>query len=1013
MLKIGIPKFLAVVLAGAALLLLNGRRPPVSNVPPEDALSTFQLAEGFQIELIASEPLISDPVAMEIDEQGRLYVVEMHGYPLELSGSGRIMLLADTDHDGRMDQSRVFADGLLLPTGIMRWKKGVIVTDAPNVLYLEDADNDGRAEIRDTLLTGFALSNPQHTLNSPLLGLDNWIYLGHEGAVSTQAYQKEFGDRGSEIHYPGRQASPRLPDNAYGRGVRFRPDRTELEMLSGRTQFGHTFDPWGRYFVVSNANHSMQQVIPAVYLNRNPSLLVSNATQSLSDHGAAAEVFSITKNPLNQLLTDLGVFTSACGSNHYQGGLFPSPFDRVSFVAEPVSNLIHADVLQDQGATFTASRLYPDKEFLASTDAWFRPVNLYTGPDGALYVTDYYRQIIEHPEWMADEVIRSGALYNGTDKGRLYRITPKGTGAATWQQDLARELTNAELRSKLSHPNHWWRHTAQRLLIDRQATDHIPDLIRMATEETSPLGRLHALWTLEGLGAISPRILQKALDDPIPGLRENAIRLAEPFLDHALSDKNPELSKKLISLQTDADAKVRFQLLCTLGFLDSPEAARARENLLFHDIQDYWVQIAALSARTAQPSDLLTPVLNRYKTGNPAYRSLVERLSTMSGTGGTADEIKTLIRRSLHVSEPGKPSDWQGMLLQGLAQGLKNNKGIIPLLRPEQQTLVNAALGHPSETVREGSVQLLRLVGVPQGGAARAEAAKIATNSRQTAGNRTAALHFLALQPQGDITGLLEKLIVPTEPLSVQLAALSTLSALPGPEVGRFATTHWTSLGPEVRNAAINALLENDQRIGLLLDALESRILDPSGLGWPRTVRLMNHRNIPLRTRARALLANPARDRPEVVAQYASALGMAGDPSRGRAVFSKNCSACHQIGGAGGTAYGPDLGTIRNRRAESILNDILNPALSIADGYDLWSLELTSGETVQGLIATETPAALTLRSYGGEEAVISRQSIKSLKSLNVSVMPAGLEAQISPEHMADLLAFLKKGLESR
>lgn len=1011
MLQKALPRLVFTLLIGGSLLALSGRQPPVADVSPEDALATFQLPEGFQIELIASEPLISDPVAMEIDERGRLYVVEMHGYPLELSGSGKVVLLTDTDHDGRMDRSQVFADGLVLPTGIMRWKQGVIVTDAPNVLYLEDADGDGRAEIRDTLLMGFALSNPQHNLNSPLLGLDNWIYLGHEGAVSTQTFQKEFGDRGGVVHYPGRKGTPTLPDNAHGRGVRFRPDRTGLEMLSDRTQFGHTFDAWGRYFTVSNANHAMHQVVSAAYLNRNPTLLVSNATQTISDHGAAAEVFSITKDPLNQLLTDLGVFTSACGSNFYQGGLFPAPFDRVSFVAEPVSNLVHADVLRDAGATFTASRLYPDKEFLASTDAWFRPVNLYTGPDGALYVTDYYRQIIEHPEWMADEVIQSGALYNGTDKGRLYRITPKGTPPAAWQRDLARELSDTELRQKLADPNGWWRRTAQRLLIDRKAAIDIAALQRMATEEINPLGRLHALWTLEGLDALSPQLLVQALDDQIAGVRENAIKLAEPFLSPAFLNKNPELPQKLLSLQEDPDAKVRFQLLGTLGFLVSPKAIEARKNILFRDMQDPWVQIAALSARPSQGNNLLNAVLDRYESDNTAYRSLVQRLSTLTGTGGSTADIKNILARSLQPAS-GKPSSWQGAVLHGLAQGLKNNKAVLSSLQTEQEVLVHSALAHPSEAVREGSVQLLRLVGIPPGNAAktaRLEATKIITNRQESVGNRTAALHFLALQPQNNPIDLLKALLVPAEPLAVQLAALGTFSALSGPAVSKFVTANWASLGPDVRNAAINTFLENDQRIDLLLDALENRAINPASLGWPRTVQLMNHRTLPLRTRARALLANPTRNRAELVAQYVPALRMEGNATKGRQVFSKNCAACHQIGGAMGTPYGPDLGTIRNRRPESILGDVLNPAFSIADGYDLWNIELKSGEAVQGLIATDSPAALTLRGYGGEETIIPRQNIKSLKSLNVSVMPAGLESQISVADMADLLVFLKKG----
>ncbi len=271
----------------------------------ENALSTFELEPGFKIELLAAEPLISDPVDMEIDEYGRVYVVEMHGYPLDKSGTGKIKLLTDTNSDGRIDKSTVFADGLVLPNSIMRWKKGLIVTDAPAVMYLEDTNNDGLADVKDTLLTGFALSNPQHNLNSPVLGIDNWIYLGHEGAVTTQTYRKEFGDPGTEIYFPKQPKDPRLPPNASGRSVRFRPDEYELETTSSNTQFGHSFDTWGHHFLVENWNHIIQEVIAAPYLKRNPDLLVSEATQSLSDHSNAAEVFPITKNPERQLLTDV------------------------------------------------------------------------------------------------------------------------------------------------------------------------------------------------------------------------------------------------------------------------------------------------------------------------------------------------------------------------------------------------------------------------------------------------------------------------------------------------------------------------------------------------------------------------------------------------------------------------------------------------------------------------------------------------------------------------------------
>ncbi|MDQ4140185.1 MAG: dehydrogenase, partial [Bacteroidota bacterium] len=165
----------------------------MGGISPEKALSTFELEPGFKIELVAAEPLVADPVAMEIDENGRMYVVEMHGYPLDKSGTGKIKLLTDTNGDGRMDKSTTFAEGLMLPTGIMRWKKGVLVTDPPSVFYLEDTDGDNRADVKKTILTGFAVSNPQHNLNNPLLGLDNWIYVGHESAVTAKIYKEEFG----------------------------------------------------------------------------------------------------------------------------------------------------------------------------------------------------------------------------------------------------------------------------------------------------------------------------------------------------------------------------------------------------------------------------------------------------------------------------------------------------------------------------------------------------------------------------------------------------------------------------------------------------------------------------------------------------------------------------------------------------------------------------------------------------------------------------------------------------
>lgn len=997
--------FLQLLLFLPVMISCRNSRPPQHGLSPEEALSTFELAPGFQIELVASEPLISDPVAMEIDEYGRMYVVEMHGYPLDKTGSGKIKLLNDTDGDGQMDKSIVFAEGLVLPTGIMRWKKGVMVTDPPNVMYFEDSDGDGKADIRDTLLTGFALSNPQHNVNNPLLGIDNWIYIGHEPAVTPKVYEKEFGDRGTDVYYTAQKDSPRLPDNALGRSIRFRPDRMQLETLSGNTQFGHSFDTWGRHLLVSNANHIMHEVIADAYLRRNPELLVSNATQSISDHGDAADVYPITKNPDHQLLTDIGVFTSACGLTFYQGGLFPSPFDSVSFVAEPVSNIVHADIVRDKGASFSASRLYDHTEFLASTDAWFRPVNMYTGPDGALYICDYYRQIIEHPEWMADEVVKSGALYNGMDQGRIYRITPKGTPHASWAAGLKLgDATDAQLVEKLADPNIWWRRNAQRLLTDRKAKEAIPTLIQTTGNTQSPAGRLHALWTLEGLDELRPEHIIKALHDTIAGIRENAIRLSEPFLT-----TSPELVNKLYPLQNDSNAKVRFQLACSLGYINTAEAAEARKNILFRDINDPWIQIAALSAKPAFQSNLLTTVLTRFKDDVPAYTSLVEHLSAMSAAGGDAAVISSLMRKALQT-KAGNNAGWQAAVLKGLARGMRNKKDYAPFEK-EQELLLQSAFTHPSPDIRNAGLQLLQVMGLPKGEQTKTRlerSARTAADQRGPIEERLEAIQFLSLGDPSHNADLLKSLISPTEPTAIQLAALRTLSAIPGTMISHYLLEHWTSLTPALRDAGINSFMRGDDRITLLLDAIEADKIDPSVIGWPRSVALMAQGNETLRKRSRALLSKQEGERSAIIKAYLPALSLKSNADSGKMVYQKNCAICHQVGGAYGVAFGPDLGTIRNRRPESVMNDILNPGLSIADGYDIWLLQLTSGETVQGLIETETPTAITLNNYGGQKTTIARHDIQSLKALGMSAMPAGLEKQITPQQMSNLLAFIQQ-----
>ena len=995
-----LPSFVMLLLILIMFSGCSGRKESSKSGPVEaaDALSTFQIADGFKMEMVASEPLVTDPVDMEIDENGTLYVVEMHGYPLDKSGSGNIIILRDENGDGKMDKRIVFKEGLMLPTSIMRWKKGLLVTDSPNLLYLEDTDGDGRANITDTILHGFALTNPQHNMNSPVYGLDNWIYVAHENAVGTREYKEEFGDQGEEIIFYRDSNAVRLPKNANGRSIRVRPESKQLEMPSSACQFGHTFDEWGRRFNCNNSNQGFQEVIANRYFERNPNMFVAQAVQSMSDHLDAAEVFPTTLHPDRQILTDAGVLTSACGITTYMGNSFPEPYNKnVTFVAEPVSNLVHVDILRDSGASFVASRILQNKEFISSTDAWSRPVNFYVGPDGALYLLDYYRKVIESPEWMSEEAIAAGGLYDGSDKGRIYRITATDAKKAEWTKGLALGKTSiAELVKTLGNENYWWRINAQRLLVDRNDKAAVPFLEQLL-QNGNPMAKLHALWTLDGINAISEQHIIATLKDSEAGIRENAIQVAEKYIE-----KMPSLSNALVGLQNDANAKVRFQLLLTLGFINNPEAAAARDNILFKDMKDKWVQVAALSAASLNKSELLNKLTQNGHSNDNNYASLIERLTTMIGASGSRNEIEQLIRKACLSRNVA--------ILKGVADGYRNRRSAMIIGNDVQKLLVNTFFETSSPEQSNAILNLLNENGINDASLKSSSITKAATVMKDSAVDyrkRAAAVKFLELGDVKPYEEDLKKLIAPHEEPIVQMAAINTLANVKGTVSSEYLIAQWPVLTPEVRTEAVTTFLDDSARTALLIDALEKNKINASAVSFGTSVHLMQNDDSVLRARARNIFTKNEREREKGNKEYQSSLEMEGNAAKGKQVFVQNCAICHQVRGKIGIAIGPDLGTVHNWIKEDLLANILDPNMAIASGFDTWQAVLNNGETVQGVIAAETPAAITFRNNNMKDKTVSRQDMQSLKALNTSIMPNGFEKTIDQQQMADLMVFLK------
>ena len=996
-----LPRHVLLAFATAAAGCHREAGPPFT---PEQAQKTLRVEDGFTIELVAAEPDVASPVAMEFDEDGRMFVVEMPGYPLDTRPTGRIRLLEDKDGDGRFERSTVFADGLVLPNSVMRYQKGVLVTAAPDVSYLEDADGDGKAERREKVLTGFAFTNPQHMVNTPVFGLDNWIYLAHEGPAGAVIYQDLFGDPGSAIRFPGK---PEVSPVEIGRhAVRFRPDTFELEGRSGSSQFGHAFDEWGRYFTLDNSNHLRHEVIAARYLRRNPDLPVGDAMQNISDHGSNAKVFAITRRPRFELLTEPGEFTSACSLTIDLGGVLTPAGERSSFVAEPAQNLVHRDVWSENGSTFTARRAREGAEFLASTDSWFRPVNMTVGPDGALYVVDYYRQMIEHPEWASTHVHNHAKdMYAGQDRGRIWRITRTG-GAKRPAPPHLGSATDEELVAALAHDNRWWRRTAQRLLVERGRGDVAPRLERLFAESPKPLGRLHALWTLEGLGKLDDSLVLAALDDTEAGVRENALRLAEPRLA-----RSPALVVKALGMAEDESPKVRFQLLATLGGVDSAASRAAQEELLRRDLEDDWVQVAALTASPERASLYLKAAL---VTGSAFIASetggrggFLRRAAGAALARPASAELDGLLTRVAGTTD-AKADWWRAAVASGLSRGAQERGGLTVSARG-RATLLDLAFDRAA-AVRRAALEMLfvaKAAGGPRPDAAIRRAESLASRPDAPPDHRADAVRLLAVLEPAPRKELFQRLVDPKEADDVQAAAVQALGRIPGDDVGTFLLGRWRALSATVRGEAAEALLAEPGRTRLLVAAMRKGEVQTWTLNFGQKRDLIMNDDPEIRALARPLLEQPPEEREKVLKRYEAALDREGDERRGREVFDRVCAKCHRKDGKG-AQVGPDLGSVRNRAPSLLLADILLPSRAIAQNYESYVVETASGDVLEGIVASQTPSAIALRREGALERVVPRSEIRKMYASNLSAMPADLEQQVDVQQMADLLALLTK-----
>ncbi|WP_231742410.1 PVC-type heme-binding CxxCH protein [Polystyrenella longa] len=952
-----------------------------SPLTPEESLSSFELHPDLQLELVASEPEVIDPVAIRFDELGNMWVVEMIDYPLGPKSAdevpmSRIRKLRDEDQDGYYETSTVFADKLLFVTGVLPWKEGLIATLSGEVVYLKDTDQDGKADVKETWFVGFAEENTQLRANHPTFGLDNKVYISN-------------GLRGGEV----RNVNPAWADQAKsvplslrGKDFRFDPETGEYETVAGNGQFGLTIDSNGSRYICSNRNPCMQVLLEDHYLARNPQLIVPTTVNDVSPAGGESRVYAITRAWTTSNL-HAGQFTAACGVHRYEGTRLPAEFYGNSFTCEPTGNLVHRDVFTPSGATFSSHYGREQTEFLASRDEWFRPVNVQTGPDGALYICDMYRAVIEHPHWVPDELKNRPDERYGDDLGRIYRVVPKKKTDSDLTRTIDRTNQSA-LLSAIVSPNSWQRSTAARLIFEEQPAGLEHELRRSLKEAVSPEGRVQVLHTLAGLNQLAKEDLLTAFQDKHPRVREHAALLSETFLA-----KVPELQQAMLDTASEGDSRTLFQYALSSG---AGEDSTFRQQLLTqvvsNGVLDQWTRAAIISSATNLEGEMLGGLLQKITNSEQAPSAMQQNffaeLALIVGANKDPHEVSQVLKLLIDLFQQSRSSS-KLVVMESLKSFLTGYQ-----TRGERKAIstLSEYLSEESQTELDQMwVQLVELVGSEQGETALSQA----------------ALPLLIYTPSAETVPVLTSLLDTTNNQALQQQTLEILGAHPGTEPVEFLLDEYELASPRIRRAILAYLLRDQERIQTLFDEIEGKKIRAAELDQNQQKALMNHANAEIKSRAQELLkSNISADRTKVIERYQASLAKDADAKRGKVVFAKVCSSCHKVGDIG-VDVAPDISDSRVRKPIQYLTDILDPNRAVDNNYFSYTVLTTEGQIHTGIITSETSTSIILKQPEAKEVSLLREDIELIKADGVSLMPTGLEQNITVDQMADLISFLK------
>jgi putative membrane-bound dehydrogenase-like protein len=965
---------------------------------PEESMQHLVLLPGFSVKLFAAEPDIAKPIWMSWDERGRLWIAETFDYPNNMQPAGqghdRIVICEDTDGDGRADKFTVVVDKLSVPTSFVLANGGVIVVHSGKTEFFKETD--GRYVGTD-LFRGWGTGDTHAGPSNLRYGFDNWIW----GVVGYSGFNGTVGGK-------------RL---RFGQGIyRFKADGSALEFI--RSSNNNT---WGLGFTednlvfgsTANGNASMFMPIPNRYYEA-----VGGWSASRLETIADSQNFYPITDKVRQV-DWFGKYTAGAGSAIYTARNFPSEYwNRVQFVNEPTGHLLGKFNLEARGAGFVARN---DRDFLASDDEWTAPICAEVGPDGALWMIDWYNYIIQHNPVPNGFKNGKGGAYETPlrDKihGRIYRVTYNGAKSAPFPRlDGAR---SAELVAALKNDNMLWRMTAQRLLVQRGDKEAVPGLCALVRDHgVDALGlnpaATHALWTLKGLGVLeggdraATVAALGALKHPAAGVRRAALMV----LPRDIASAGAVLDGGLLE---DGDAQTRLAALLALSELPSSERAGGAVFAMLQEKRnsgDQWLPDAATAAAARNDAGFIQAALAGGQPGGSAARFPVavgRVVQLVTANYAQRGPVETIVATLSALKNA--PESASAPILEGLVSGWPKDKA--PALSDEDKKTLGAVMEALPDSAKDRLLALAQRWG--QTGIFQADIAAI-TGRLKARVNDSALPDDQRIAAAGRWVGLEDTLEVANSVLSpvglltppdLATGLIRALAQSHDPQTGQAITAHWSKFTPSYKRAATAILLHRADWCLTLLDAIENKSIPKGDLPTEQWSQLKLNPNQIVSERARALAASAgviSADRAEIVAKLLPLAKEKGDSARGREVFTANCAVCHTFNGQGGK-IGPELTGLGARDRGDILIDILDPNRSVEANYRLWNVTTKSGETYSGRLEAETQTTVEILDVTAQKHVVQRKEIAALEGTMLSIMPNGFEA-LPPDDIKSLLEYL-------